>query len=289
MVQSMTGFGKAEVICEKKSYSIIVKSVNSKNADLNIKLPSLYRDKENEVRTKLLALLQRGKVDLYISSERSPGEQTVKINRGIFNAYVDDLKELSSESDISDDTIFKIASRLPNVLSQEAEEVDDNDWVKLAGGIDEAIEQLIQFRKKEGSVLEKDLSQRARNILGRLTDIEPFEQERIDTIKQRLESQLEQVDAEKINRDRFEQELIFYFEKFDITEEKVRLTAHCNLFHETMNEKESQGRKLGFISQEMGREINTIGSKANHSKIQQLVVEMKDELEKIKEQLFNIL
>jgi len=289
MVQSMTGFGKAEVICENKAYSITIKSVNSKTADLNIKLPSLYRDKENEVRSKILALLQRGKIDFYISGEKSPGDGAVKINRAVFNAYFKDMKELSAESDISDEAIFSIVSRLPNILSQEVDGVDENDWKKLAGGMDKAIDQLIQFRKKEGTVLEKDLTQRVKGIVSRLDEIEPFEKERIDKVRDRLENQLEQVDAEKLNRDRFEQELIYYLEKFDITEEKVRLTAHCDLFFETLNEKDSQGRKLGFISQEMGREINTIGSKANHSKIQQLVVEMKDELEKIKEQLFNIL
>jgi len=289
MVQSMTGFGKAEVVCNKKSYSITIKSVNSKNADFNIKLPGQYRDKEHEVRAKLLSLVQRGKVDLYISTDRSSTDLASKINRDIFNTYFEDLKELSKESNIAEEVLFTIASRLPNILSQEVEEVDENDWKILSSGIDEAIDQLVQFRKKEGSVLEKDLSSRVKGIVKRLDGIRPFEKERIDTLKGRLNAQLDQIDAEKVNRDRFEQELIYYFEKFDITEEKVRLVAHCDLFSETLNEKNSQGRKLGFISQEMGREINTIGSKANHVKIQQLVVEMKDELEKIKEQLFNIL
>lgn len=285
----MTGFGKSEVVCEKKSYSITIKSVNSKTADFNVKLPIQFREKEHEVRAMLLGSVQRGKVDLFISSDRSPENLLTKINRAVFNTYFNDLKELSEGSDVSEDVLFSIAGRMPNILSQEAEEIDDAEWNKLASGIKEAIEQLVQFRKKEGSVLEKDLLQRANGIIVRLEGIQPFEKERIDTLKTRLNTQLDQLDAEKVNRDRFEQELIYYFEKFDITEEKVRLIAHCDLFKETLNEKDSQGRKLGFISQEMGREINTIGSKANHIKIQQLVVEMKDELEKIKEQLFNIL
>jgi uncharacterized protein (TIGR00255 family) len=290
MLQSMTGFGKSEVSFGKKSFTILLKSVNSKNADLNIKLPGIYREKEHDIRSLLQREVQRGKVDLFITSESLMNDQVNTINRSIFQAYFNDLKKLAEDTSVSEDVLFTISSRMPNVLSQEKEELDENEWKAIEKGISEAIQSFIDFRNKEGAVLEKDLSARVYKILSLLEDIIPFEKERIETIKSKLESQLEKmVSAEQINRDRFEQELIYYFEKLDITEEKVRLTAHCNLFIETMHENESQGRKLGFISQEIGREINTIGSKANHAGMQQIIVEMKDELEKIKEQLFNIL
>lgn len=290
MLQSMTGFGKSEVLFGKKSFTILLKSVNSKNADLNVKLPGIYREKEHDVRSMLQREVQRGKVDLYISYESVAGEQVNTINRQIFNAYLNDLKNLAENTSVSEDILFTIASRMPNVFSQEKETLDENEWKAIESGLTEAIQHFIDFRNKEGAVLQADLSARIYKILSLLEDIIPFEKERIESIKSKLESQLEKmVSADQVNRDRFEQELIYYFEKLDITEEKVRLTAHCNLFIETMQENESQGRKLGFISQEIGREINTIGSKANHAGMQQIIVEMKDELEKIKEQLFNIL
>ena len=292
MLQSMTGFGKSEVVFGNKNYIISLKSVNSKSADINIKLPSAYRDKENEVRTFLVSELQRGKIDLFISTDTGMDDSNegVSINEGLLKTYLAKFMKVSEGLNVSDDTLFTLSSRMPNVFTQERQEIDENEWKQLMLGINDASNQLMDFRKQEGGVLEKDLSLRINRILSLAEDIKPFEQERIDTVKARLEKQLEQnISADSINRDRFEQELIYYFEKFDITEEKVRLNAHCNLFLETMKEDESRGKKLAFIAQEIGREINTIGSKANHASIQKLVVEMKDELEKIKEQLFNIL
>lgn len=290
MLLSMTGFGKDEVTFEHKSFSVQLKSVNSKTADLSIKIPGPFREKENEIRSNLIKELQRGKIELYISTQAKENNQSYTINNEAFNAYYSALKKLSLDKKISDDTLFSLASKMPNVLSQESESIDENEWVALSKGIDNAIKELKAFRATEGKGLENDLKKRVSTIQALLEKIKDWEKERVDTIKSKLESQLNQVnEPDKINRDRLEQELIYYFEKLDITEEKVRLKSHCDLFNETINQTESQGRKLGFIAQEMGREINTIGSKANNSNIQKVVVEMKDELEKIKEQLFNIL
>lgn len=285
----MTGFGKSEVTFQDKSFVIQLKSVNSKSADVSIKLPGLFREKENEVRSFLSKELQRGKIDLYISTQTSEESPAFKINKSVLLSYFNDLKEISSDKGISDDVLFTLAGKMPNILAHENEEPDDEMWSALFAGIERAAQLLTEFRRTEGHTLEKDLQMRITHLLSLLEDIKPYESERIETIKSRLNTQLSQLtNTENVNRDRFEQELIYYIEKLDITEEKVRLQSHCKMFTDTMNETESQGRKLGFISQELGREINTIGSKANHPAIQKLVVEMKDELEKIKEQLFNI-
>ena len=244
------------------------------------------------MRSFLVSSLQRGKIDLYISTDSGSEDlsEGMSINEALLKTYLAKLMKVSEGLNISDDNLFTLASRMPNVFTQEKQEIDEKEWSELMSGIETATKQLVDFRKQEGGVLEKDLSKRITSILSLAEDIKSFEQERIDSIKERLDKQLEQsLSSENINRDRFEQELIYYFEKYDITEEKVRLNAHCQLFLETMSDNESRGKKLGFIAQEMGREINTIGSKANHAAIQKLVVEMKDELEKIKEQLFNIL
>lgn len=290
MIQSMTGFGKADVSIRDKSYRVSLKSVNSKNVDFNIKLPSAFKDKEGEVRLALGKELQRGKIDLFISVDSSESEAGLQIDEAMLKTYLARYMELSKGLNISDDTLFTLASKMPNVLVQKSDEDDEGDWTKLMQAILSAANQLIEFRMQEGAKLEHDLSARLENIQALLLQIEPHEKERIVVIRERLEKQLEEVgDVQNINRDRFEQELIYYLEKLDITEEKVRLKSHCSLFKETLEGAESQGRKLGFISQEMGREINTIGSKANNAEIQKIVVDMKDELEKIKEQLFNIL
>lgn len=285
----MTGFGKSEVTFQDKSFVIQLKSVNSKSADISIKLPGLYREKENEVRSYLIRELQRGKIDLYISTQTSDDSPSFKINKSVLLSYFNDLKEISSGKEISDDVLFSLAGKMPNIMAHENEEPNEEMWSALFSGIERSAQLLTEFRRTEGNTLEKDLQMRITHLLSLLEDIKPYESERIETIKSRLNTQLSQLtNTENINRDRFEQELIYYIEKLDITEEKVRLQSHCKMFTDTINEKESQGRKLGFISQELGREINTIGSKANHPAIQKLVVEMKDELEKIKEQLFNI-
>lgn len=290
MLQSMTGFGQAEKNHDAGSISITVKSVNSKNADINVKLPAVYREREVELRSKLADELQRGKIELQVFITANQGEKAYTINREVLEAYIRQLKEIAGDRKITDDNLLALASRMPNVMNQEEDESNEEEWNLISEGIGEAIEKMKAFRKQEGANLQADLEKRVVRILSLLEDIRPYESERIENVRQRLNAQMEKSEmAEKADRDRFEQELIYYFEKLDITEEKVRLKAHCDLFNEVMGQNESQGRKLNFVAQEMGREINTIGSKANHQDIQKIVVEMKDELEKIKEQLFNIL
>lgn len=290
MIYSMTGFGKAEVNYGNKSYVITIKSVNSKVADLTIKLPYAHRERENDVRSTLMNGLQRGKIDLFVNADSGSTDQNISVNQRVFKAYLKDLKKSAKGQKVSDDTLFSLAVKMPNVLSQEKAEADESEWTEIEKAILIAMNQVSEFRKKEGNTLEKELNQRLENILNFLENIKQWETERLESVKKKIQDKLVQtVGADGFNRDRLEQELIFYIEKLDITEEKVRLLAHCNLFTDTIRENTSQGRKLGFITQEMGREINTIGSKANHARIQQTVVEMKDELEKIKEQLFNIL
>lgn len=290
MLQSMTGYGKLESELSGRKLMIQIKTVNSKNADLNIKLPSLVRDRESELRSELISQLVRGKIDLTLIIESGEENQAYQINREVLNAYFDELKDIAKEKHISDTDIFSVASRFPNVLNQEKESPPDSEWDKIFTDIKTVIQDVVSFRKHEGAVMEEDLEKRIRIIRSLNQEIIPLEAERIEKVKNKLNDQLNQLDiVESINRDRFEQEMIYYIEKYDLTEEKVRLNSHLDLFEETMKDDNAQGRKLGFISQEIGREINTIGSKANHAGIQRCVVEMKDELEKIKEQLFNVL
>ncbi len=290
MLLSMTGFGKSDVSFNNRTYNINLKSVNSKNADFNIKLPSAYRDKEGDVRAILAKHVRRGKVDLFVAVDNSENETTSNVNESLLKTYLAQLMQTSKGLNVSDDSLFNIALKMPNVISNEKEEQDDNEWKKILEAIEKAVLALVDFRTNEGRVLQEDLSNRVDKISELLEKIIPFESERVDSVKERIRGHLDQLEEnDKVNKDRFEQEIIYYLEKLDITEEKVRLKAHCELFTKTMNEDQSQGRKLGFVAQEMGREINTIGSKANHAGIQQIVVDMKDELEKIKEQLFNIL
>lgn len=287
----MTGYGNAEVVLSGKRAMVSVKSVNGKAADLSLRIPHQFKDKENDVRSLILSTLKRGKIDVNIFIESINEEPGQRINEGILMEYFNQMKGIASTmNDIDDARILSIVSKFPNVLTPEKKEADENEWAMIESGLEKALGEISAFRLREGQVLEKDLASRVNEILSLQKEVQSFEEERITAVRTKLEKQLEQLSlTEGPNRDRLEQELIYYLERLDITEENVRLEAHVQLFLDTLNDPESQGKKLGFIAQEIGREINTIGSKANHAGIQKLVVNMKDELEKIKEQLYNIL
>ena len=291
MIISMTGFGNAEVSLATKRVHVSVKSVNGKNADLSIRLPHLYKDKENEVRSLIQDALKRGKIDLNINFEQGEEDSAMHINKAVMLSYMDQMRDVTSGmDDIEDDDLLSIVSRFPNVVGTERSAVDEGEWLAVMEGVKEAIDKLQEFRKGEGEKLEADLRQRIENISSFRKAVGEVEGERATQVREKLMKQLDQLSLSNgVDKDRFEQELIYFLERLDITEELVRLDAHLQLFSETLSETDSQGKKLSFISQEIGREINTIGSKANHFGIQKIVVSMKDELEKIKEQLFNIL
>ena len=290
MIKSMTGFGKAE--CELKDRKIIIeiKSLNSKNLDIYTKIPGIYREKELEIRNTISKVLLRGKVEFVLYYEIAEDNKATTINSEVVKNYYNQLKEIATDLNIeTSEQLLQIATRLPDTLNTEREEIDQNDWTKINETILEALNQLDNFRIQEGEFLKKDIEQRIKIINQYKEEITPFEVNRTEKIRNKLNESLNSLSDQEIDKNRFEQELIYYLEKLDITEEKVRLTNHCNYFTEMINEPESNGKKLGFISQEIGREINTIGSKANDSDIQKFVILMKDELEKIKEQMLNIL
>lgn len=291
MLKSMTGFGKA--ICElnNKKITIEIKSLNSKQLDLNTRMPSFYKEKDLLVRNEIAKRLERGKVEFSFYAELIGEESNTNINKPVVVSYYKQLKEIADELNItSSEQLLQTAIRLPDTLKTEKEELDENEWKSIHASIIKAIDDLITFRVQEGEALEKDIIARINTIASHLTEIETFETQRIDNIKGRILKNLEEfVSNKSIDQNRFEQELIFYLEKLDITEEKVRLRNHCSYFIETANTDQPIGKKLGFISQEIGREINTIGSKANDADIQKLVIQMKDELEKVKEQMLNVL
>lgn len=291
MIKSMTGFGKAEVICRNQKIIIEVKSLNSKFFDVNTRLPNGFRDKELEVRNLLSAKLQRGKIDFSLILEESADMGNFSINKELAKKYFKELTELSGDFGIKDTADYlPVIMRMPDVLVPARNELDEEEWSIIKGTINQALDHLEEFRLEEGKSLEMDMVNRSKKIINILEEIKPFEKQRIETLKTRIKKDVfETVDKEDVDMNRFEQELIYYIEKLDITEETVRLKNHCLYFNEILKEGESQGKKLGFITQEMGREINTLGSKANDADIQKLVVQMKDELEKIKEQLYNIL
>ncbi len=292
MLTSMTGFGKAEVQFNGKSITVEVKSLNSKQLDLNMKTPMIYRDREYDIRNILASKLTRGKVDFYISYDDKKENSALPINAGIFKSYYEQIQKISDECKItiSDEPIVQTILRLPDVLKIEKVEVTDEEWKIVFECINSALEKMLLFRQQEGKALEKDITERVRLIVELLDKIEPFEKQRLETVKVKLQESLKNLGKDiKVDNDRFEQELIYYLEKMDVTEEKVRLRNHCEYFINTVNEVLPVGRKLGFILQEMGREINTLGSKANQAEMQKIVVLMKDELEKIKEQSLNIL
>ncbi len=290
MIKSMTGFGKGEASFGTKKITVELRSLNSKQLDLNIKLPALYRQSETELRNLVAQRLQRGKVDLFVSVESQQVETSAHINREIFREYLRQLNDALAFSgiDADYDAMLPVLMRMPDVVSVEAERVTEEESAALMAAAADAVERLDAFRVQEGAVLIADLLRRVDLIERYREEVFPFEKARTETIRARILDNLSKLGVE-VDRNRLEQEMIYYLEKLDITEEKVRLENHCRYFREVAAGEEAPGRKLGFIAQEMGREINTMGSKANESNIQILVVRMKDELEKIKEQVLNIL
>lgn len=291
----MTGYGKAVAMCKQGAFTIELRSLNSKQLDLNLRMPSLLREKENEIRSTITNQLERGKVDLTFALESNSEDGAARINARLFKSYFNQLKEMSKELTVNADSdIFTSVLRLPDIISTTQEELDDEDWKRLTEALNLVITKAGEFRVTEGKILENDLAKRVKNIVDLMDEVVPFEKNRITLLRERFEKNLEEFITakpvgDKFDTNRFEQEIFWYLEKLDITEEKVRLKQHCSYFSETMSELASNGRKLNFIAQEMGREINTLGSKANDANIQKIVVQMKDELEKIKEQLGNVL
>ena len=286
MITSMTGFGKAVLELPEKKITIEIRSLNSKTLDLNTRFPSFYREKELEIRNIISEKIQRGKVDFSMMVELNPAARNQKVNADLIKSYIQEFKNITPT--VTDGELLPVVMRLPDVISYSQDDLGEEEWNQSRATIITAIDALNEFRLDEGKVLEKYITSNLTNILDLLTQVVPFEIERITTIKERFAKRLEEVKVE-IDQNRFEQELIFYLEKLDITEEKVRLKNHCEYFLKELEGNESNGKKLGFISQEIGREINTLGSKSNHSEMQKIVVQMKDELEKIKEQALNIL
>jgi len=282
----MTGFGKATLQLPTKKITVEVKSLNSKGLDLNVRMPSVYREMELGLRNQISTVLERGKIDFSIYVETSAEQTTSKVNVPVIKSYINQLKEIHADADETE--LMKMAIRMPDALKTEREEIDENDWTQIQIVIDESLANIINFRKDEGISLEKEFLLRIGNILSLMNEAVSYDAERVETVKTRLKTALDELKV-TVDENRFEQELIFYLEKYDITEEKVRLENHLNYFIETLAGTEANGRKLGFITQEMGREIKTMGSKSNHAQMQKLVVMMKDELEKIKEQVLNVL
>jgi len=285
MIQSMTGYGKSVVQLPSKKITVEIKSLNSKNLDLNSRVPSAYREKELEIRNKIAKSLERGKVDFNLYVEITGEETTSEVNETIVRQYIKQLKNVVDGDDVE---LLKMAIRMPDALKTERDEIDETEFKTILQAVDEALTNINKYRSDEGAVLENDFLQRAKKIHELLVEVIAIDPQRIENVKERLRKAVSDL-KESVDENRFEQELMYYLEKYDITEEKVRLENHLNYFNENIQSKDSNGKKLGFITQEIGREINTIGSKANFAPMQQLVVQMKDELEKIKEQALNVL
>ena len=285
MILSMTGFGRAEGIFEGKKISIELKSLNSKSFDLNLRIPLRYKEKEFEVRKLLNDTILRGKVDCYINCETIDDCNDVKINQDIVKAYMNQLREISPNAEEFE--YLKMAIRMPEAINGKPAELNEEEWKSLENLIKEALAKFVDFRKTEGAILHEELTKNLKNIEENLLKVIPYEDERMVAVKERYQNTLKEF--ENVDETRFYQELAYYTEKLDISEEKVRLTQHLKYYLEVMQNETFNGKKLGFISQEIGREINTLGSKANHHEIQKLVVMMKDDLEKIKEQTLNVL
>ncbi len=285
MIKSMTGFGKSVIQLPNKKITIEVKSLNSKNLDLNARMPGQYREKELQLRTTIAKALVRGKVDFGLYVEITGEETTTIINQAVVKEYMSQLTQIHN-AEASD--LLKMAIRMPDALKTEREEINPEEFIAIEKALQEALVALENYRIDEGKALENDFTTRILNIHNTLQEVIKIDPERIEAVKERLHKAIEEL-KEDVDENRFEQELVYYIEKYDITEEKVRLTNHLDYFSKTLNTNESNGKKLGFIAQEIGREINTIGSKSNYAPMQQLVVQMKDELEKIKEQLLNVL
>ncbi len=291
MIKSMTGFGKAEFEVNNKKITLELKALNSKQIDINARIPSVYREKEIEIRKELAEKLVRGKVDLTIYVENHGEDSNSKINEPILKGYFRQLKDINEELGLTtDQASMQAILRLPDVVKTEYETLDEEEWQVILEHLRKALNDVDEFRIAEGKALETDISANTESIKKLLQQISPFEEQRMETVKNRLTENLGKLNLSgNVDENRFEQELVYYLDKMDMNEEKVRLENHCTYFLETLVLPESGGKKLAFISQEMGREINTLGSKAYDSNIQRLVVQMKDHLERIKEQLLNVL
>ncbi|WP_127022910.1 YicC/YloC family endoribonuclease [Flagellimonas beolgyonensis] len=285
MIQSMTGFGKHVVQLPSKKITIELKSLNSKSLDINARIPQAYREKELELRKMIADALERGKVDFGLYVEITGEETTAEVNQGVVKKYMEQLANIAKGDDIK---LLELALRMPDTLKTDKNDIDETEYASITKAMQEALSEIVNFRNEEGKVLEKDFIERLDNLSALLEKVKEMDPERLGTVRERLDRAVADLKVE-VDANRFEQELIYYLEKYDITEEKVRLANHLNYFESTLKSSDSNGKKLGFIAQEIGREINTIGSKANYAPMQQLVVQMKDELEKIKEQMLNVL
>ncbi len=291
MIQSMTGYGKAVVAFKEKKIHVEIKSLNSKQLDLNTRIAPLYREKEMEMRQMVAEALIRGKVDMSVWVEKDMAVDPTPINAQLVENYYQQIKTIAEKTGIpAPEDWFYTLLRMPDVMTKtDVEELDDEEWAVVKGGVAEALKNLVDFRTQEGAALQKKFAEKIDNIAKLMGEIEPFEKSRVEKIKARIVDGLQQIPSAEYDKNRLEQELIYYIEKLDISEEKQRLANHLKYFRDTMNEPAGQGKKLGFIAQEMGREINTTGSKSNQAEMQNIVVKMKDELEQIKEQVLNAL
>lgn len=285
MIQSMTGFGKHVVQLPSKKITIELKSLNSKSLDINTRIPQSYREKELEMRKMIADVLVRGKVDFGLYVEITGEETTAEVNQGVVRKYMEQLANIAKGDELK---LLELALRMPDTLKTDKDDIDEAEYKAITDAIKEALSEIVTFRNEEGKVLEKDFDERLNNLDTLLEQVKSMDPERLATVRERLDKAVADLKVE-LDANRFEQELIYYLEKYDITEEKVRLANHLAYFKATLKSDDSNGKKLGFIAQEIGREINTIGSKANYAPMQQLVVQMKDELEKIKEQMLNVL
>ena len=285
MIQSMTGFGKHVVQLPSKKITVELKSLNSKSLDLNARMPSAYREKELELRKVIASSLVRGKIDFGLYVENTGDDTSAQVNEAVVKQYMKQLQSIAKGDDFK---LLEMALRLPDAMKTEREDIDEEEYQTIKEVLKQALLEINKFRSEEGLVLENDFIQRIKKMESLLNEVVQMDPDRQSTIRERLEKAVADIKAE-VDENRFEQELIYYLEKYDITEEKVRLANHLDYFSKTLKSDDSNGKKLGFISQEIGREINTIGSKANYAPMQQLVVQMKDELEKVKEQMLNVL
>ena len=291
MIYSMTGYGKAVALYGDRKICIEIRSLNGKAMDLSVRLPQQFKEHEMEIRSLVTSVLERGKVDLALWVEQNEKADTPSINSEAMLAYMEQFAEASKATGLElPQNMFEILLRMPDVIARkEVYEVSDEEWALALGAINEALDDIVSFRKQEGEALQAKFLDKIGNISSLLSGVEPYEKERVEKIRARIKDTLENHLGVDYDKNRFEQELIFYIEKLDINEEKQRLTNHLSYFVETMNGVHGQGKKLGFIAQEMGREINTLGSKSNHAEMQNIVVKMKDELEQIKEQVLNVM
>ncbi len=291
MLLSMTGFGKATTELTDKKIVVEIKSLNSKQLDLSARVPNAYKEKEIELRNTIARILERGKVEVNIYTENVGKVVSTQINQNVLEAYYQQIKQSATQLGVAEpgESLFNILLRMPDVMKSETQEVSDAEWIALNSSVKQAMVQLIEFRLQEGEMLEALFRSKIANIAHLLNEVEQYETERVEKIRLRIEEALQKIGEKDYDKNRLEQEMIYYIEKLDVNEEKNRLNNHLQYFIETMEGKSGQGKKLGFILQEIGREINTLGSKSNHAEMQKIVVQMKDDLEQMKEQILNVM